>query len=101
MAYSINGFTKNELKASVVLLKRAMDGCGHTQPLEFEHDMYTWVDASDLQDAGWSKAEAAGTYGALIEKEVISSEPDGDSLEEDFWRWAGQADIWEQIKDLA
>lgn len=63
--------TQNELKAALVLVKSCLDGMGGKRPADLEHDEYTWVSAKDLMAAGWNKNEAAGTFGALMEKGLV------------------------------
>lgn len=64
--------TPNELKAALVLVKSCLDGMGGKRPADLEHDEYTWVSAKDLMAAGWNKNGAAGTFGALMEKGLVS-----------------------------
>lgn len=66
--------TKNELAAALVLVKSCLDGMGGKRPSDLDNDPYTWVSAKDLMAAGWTAAEAAGTFGALIEKGVVFQE---------------------------
>jgi len=71
---------------------------GGERPSDLMIDQCTWVDASDLVDKGWSKHEAAGTYGALDEKCIICLDEDGDTLSWDFWIWADN--IWPEINEV-
>jgi hypothetical protein len=66
--------TENESRALYVMTKEALSGCGGHRPEDFYHDEYTWVSAQELRDAGWSRHEAAGTYGSLMEKGLIYPE---------------------------
>jgi hypothetical protein len=94
--------TTNETCAVLELLKCCLDNMGGKRPADLEHDELTWVEPSDLQDAGWSKHEAAGTFSSLIEKKVIAyngKKPDSKKNEyyitTSAWRWADT--IWETL----
>jgi len=72
--------TENETRALEVLYKSCLDNMSGNCIEDLKNDPFTWCDASDLIDAGWSKHEAAGTYGALIEKSVVWPDEEGDCL---------------------
>lgn len=98
--FEISAFTKNELRAATILLKEALAGMGGSRPSDFEDDEYTWCEAATLIPYGWSRFEAAGTYGSLAEKNVVYldlHEKNSDFITGDFWRWADS--VWEEIKD--
>ena len=63
--------TANETRAALVLVKSCLRGMGGSRPLDLDDDPYTWVDPQDLINAGYSRHEAAGTWGALIDKGMI------------------------------
>lgn len=65
--------TANELKAAIILVTSCLDGMGGKRPADLAHDEYTWVEAGDLMKAGFSRHEANGTFGALMEKGFVSS----------------------------
>jgi len=89
--------TDNEFKAAVALLKSCLWNMGGERPAALLVDEFTWVQASDLVDAGWSKQEAAGTYGALAEKVIVCLDEDGDTLSWGFWLWCDT--IWQEINE--
>jgi hypothetical protein len=64
--------TPNEQAAALVLLQECLNGMGGKEPADLEGDEYTWCAADTLVAAGWTKAEAAGTYGALIAKGIVT-----------------------------
>lgn len=80
--------TTNELKAALVLVKSCLDGMGGSRPADLGNDEYTWVSAKDLMDAGWNKNEAAGTFGALMEKGLVSEYDRNEwALTTEAWKW--------------
>ena len=64
--------TENETLASLALVKPCLAAMGGKRPADLEDDEYTWVDITVLTDAGWNRHEAAGTFGALMEKSIVS-----------------------------
>lgn len=68
-----SNITANELAAALVLVKSCLNGMGGKRPSDLDNDPYTWVSAKDLMAAGWTAAEANGTFGALIEKGFIDT----------------------------
>lgn len=63
--------TPNELRAALILVRSCFTGMGGNRPGDLADDEFTWVDAKDLMEAGYSRYEAAGTFGALMEKGLI------------------------------
>ena len=63
--------TPNELAAALVLVRDCLDAMGGSRPADLENDELTWTSASVLMAAGWSAAEANGTFGALMAKGMI------------------------------
>lgn len=90
--------TDNEFKAAVALLKSCLWNMGGERPADLLVDECIWIEASDLVDAGWSKHEAAGTYGALADKIIVCLDEDGDTLSWSFWTWCDT--IWTEINEL-
>lgn len=83
--------TTNEQAAALVLLQACLDGMCGKEPADLEHDEYIWCSADTLVADGWTAAEAAGTYGALIEKGIVSQyEDDADILS----GWREIATLW-------
>ena len=89
-------FTQNEKLAALHLVNECLDGMGGDRPLDLEDDTFTWCHVDVLTSQGWSKHEAAGTYGALFEKGAIWIEKDvnyhdgawTDIIYNDLYRWA-------------
>ena len=63
--------TANETRAALILVDTCLEGMGGSRPSDLDDDPYTWVAPADLIENGYSKAEAAGTWGALLEKKMI------------------------------
>lgn len=72
--------TDNETRAALILVKSCLNGMGGSRPADLDDDPYTWVAPEDLMEEGYSKNEAAGTWGALLEKGMI--------FENDHNEWA-------------
>ena len=66
--------TTNELKATIALVKNCLAGMCGERPADLMDDPYTWAEPQDLIDAGWTKHEAAGTWGALEEKGIVGGD---------------------------
>ena len=77
-------FTNNEKLAALHLVDECLSCMCGTRPMDLEDDQFTWTDVEVLQSAGWTKHEAAGTYGALSAKKAVWIEKDRD-LDEDRW----------------
>ena len=78
-------FTENEKLAALHLVDECLSGMGGDRPMDLEDDPFTWCHAEVLTYVGWSKHEAAGTYGALAEKGAIHIEKDVSYHEEGSW----------------
>ena len=87
-------FTENEKLAALQLVSYVLT---EERPIDMlcESEPLLWVDASILTDAGWSKHEAAGTWGSLDKKGAIYIDTDGnddgcweDYVTEDLLLWA-------------
>ena len=63
--------TPNELAAALVIVRDCLDAMGGSRPADLENDELTWTSAKVLMNAGWSAAEANGTFGALMAKGMI------------------------------
>ena len=64
-------FTANEAKAVKALFASCLSNMGGKSYADLQSDPYTWVDAGDLVNAGWTRHEAVGTLGALIAKGAV------------------------------
>lgn len=84
--------TANELKAAMVLVTKCLGGMGGSRPADLGGDEYTWVDAKMLMAHGWNKNEAAGTFGALMEKGWVS--------EYDKKEWVLETEAWQHLDTL-
>ena len=80
-------FTDNELRAARILLQDCLDNMGGKRPADLANDPFTWCEALTLVKAGFSRHEAAGTYGALIEKGFIVDEGRDSHIADDGWRF--------------
>ena len=78
-------FTENEKRAALYLVADCLNGMGGERPMDLEEDRFTWCHVSVLVDAGWSKHEAAGTYGSLESKGALDIEHDTDCMGEGAW----------------
>lgn len=96
--------TENELRAAMVLVADCLDSMGGNRPSDLEYDEFTWQWARTLIDAGWSRFEAAGTYGSLAEKGFIqlnaSDNPGGanDVVATQGWKWLDT--VWDANQNL-
>ena len=89
-------FTQNEKLAALHLVDECLEGMGGDRPMDLESDPFTWCHVDVLTSQGWSKHEAAGTYGALAEKKAIFIEKDvsdhdgawEDTIRTDLYHWA-------------
>ena len=89
-------FTKNEKLAALHLVNECLGGMCGDRPMDLEDDTFTWTHVQVLTSSGWSKHEAAGTYGALAEKGALYIETryandDGaweDTIHNELYRWA-------------
>ena len=89
-------FTPNEKLAALHLVDECLDGMGGDRPMDLEDDPFTWCHPEVLTSMGWSKHEAAGTYGALAEKGALYIEKDvsyhdgawTDIISDDLYEWA-------------
>jgi len=95
-------FTQNEKLAALHLVDECLTGMGGGRPMDLEYDQFIWTDVSVLIGAGWSKHEAAGTYGALeakkavyIEKDCRDDEAWEDTIYIPLYEWA--EDHWDEF----
>lgn len=79
--------TDNELRAARILLQDCLDNMGGERPADLANDPFTWCEARTLVNAGFSRHEAAGTYGALIEKGFVVDEGRDSYIADDGWRF--------------
>lgn len=91
--------TANETRAALILVKSCLKGMGGSRPLDLDNDPYTWVDPQDLIDAGYSRHEAAGTWGALVDKGVIYEYDRNEyAMADDGYRFLDT--IWDDMADV-
>ena len=67
----MKNLTKNEEAALKAFYTSCLSNMGGTCLDDLRNDPFTWIAASDLIDAGWSKEEAAGTMSSLEKKGYI------------------------------
>lgn len=89
--------TQNELSAAVAIIKDCLDGMGGNRPIDLDGDPYTWCDAQTLRNNGWTRHQAAGTYGALADKGFIILDTEGDFVSTEGYRWIDT--IWDTLAD--
>lgn len=86
--------TANETRAALILVKSCLEGMGGNRPIDLDSDPFTWVVPEDLITAGYSKHEAAGTWGALMDKGLIDDCGDNEyALSTEAYRWLDT--IWD------
>ncbi len=89
--------TANEQRAALILVKSCLDGMGGERPSDLDSDPYTWVSAGDLQRAGYSAPEAAGTIGALMAKGLVYDYDEGELvLSDEAYRYLDT--IWDATR---
>jgi hypothetical protein len=89
-------FTQNEKLAALHLVLGCLESIGGVRPMDLEDDSFTWCHVDVLMGAGWSKHEAAGTYGSLFEKNALWIEKDvrsgddawQDTISHELYQWA-------------
>ena len=91
-------FTENEKRAALCLVAECLYAMGGERPMDLEDDKFTWCHVSVLVDAGWSKHEAAGTYGSLESKGALDIDRDPnnffgaeawvDTIRDELYQWA-------------
>ena len=85
--------TPKELSAARILVQSCLDNMGGKRPADLEQDEYTWVDLNDLMESGLNRHEAAGVFGALVEKGFVngkinaSGKPTDAHVTTAGWRW--------------
>ena len=68
--------TGNQAAAVTALIKKCLREIGSERIDDLTNDPFTWVEASDLVDAGWSQKQAEGTFGSLIVEGIVRMEDD-------------------------
>ena len=63
--------TANQSAAMTALIKSCLNNMGGKTLECLQDDPFTWVDASDLIDAGWARKEAEGTFGSLVAADLV------------------------------
>lgn len=67
--------TPNEREALIVLVRACLRNCAgpDARPMFLiEVDPFVWVSVEDLTEAGWTEAEARGTFSTLAAKGLIT-----------------------------
>jgi len=70
--------TANEYAAARALVASCLNNMGGNRPSDLDNDPFTWIDAGDLISKGWTRHEAAGTLGALMEKGFVEEYDKGE-----------------------
>ena len=88
-------FTENEKLAALHIVAECMWASCVDRPVDCIDEGSSLTNVLVLMDAGWSKHEAAGTYGALVKKNVICMDKESTNdcwadyvFSEDVFRWA-------------
>jgi len=63
--------TDNQTRAMISLIKSCLDNMGGSTLVDLQDDPFTWVEASDLVEAGWGQKEAEGTFGSLVAADLV------------------------------
>ena len=63
--------TDNQTRAVTALIKSCLGNIGGKTLADLQDDPFTWVDSSDLVEAGWSQKEAEGTFGSLVAADLV------------------------------
>ena len=71
MSIETKNLTANQVNAMTALIKSCLGNMGGSTLADLEDDPFTWVDASDLVEAGWGQKEAEGTFGSLVAADLI------------------------------
>jgi hypothetical protein len=66
--------TQNQRKAMTALIKSCLENMGGETLEDLKDDPFTWVEASDLVNAGWDQKAAEGTFGSLVAIDLIYEE---------------------------
>lgn len=91
--------TPNEFSAAMILVTHdCLAGMGGERPNDLDGDPYTWVYADTLVKHGWSKEQAAGTFGSLAEKGVIFLDKEGDTITTAAYHYLDTQ--WDEYKTL-
>jgi len=88
-------FTENEKLAALHLVDDCLYSMGGKRPLDIFNDEYNWTSSEVLMSSGWSKTEAAGTYGALEAKGAVYIEKDNSQYEKGAWNDMLSLDVFE------
>ena len=67
----MTNLTENQASAMTALIKSCLDNMGGEDLSDLQDDPCTWVDASDLVNAGWEQKQAEGTFGSLVAEGLI------------------------------
>ena len=67
----MTSLTDNQNKAMTALIKSCLGTIGGSTLADLEDDPFTYVDASDLVEAGWGQKEAEGTFGSLVAADLV------------------------------
>ena len=86
--------TEKEMAAARIFVQTCLDGMGGKRPGDLEYDEYTWIDANDLIQNGYTRHEAAGLMSSLAEKGFIEEFSATEwVVATEGWRWMDT--VWE------
>ena len=78
-------FTTNQTSAMHWLIKSCCGNMGGKNLADLQCDPFTWVEASDLENAGWGRKNAEGTFGSLVAAGLVYDADDGLFALTDNW----------------
>lgn len=91
--------TQNEFRAALTLVASCLHNMGGKRPADLGQDEFTWVGADDLMRKGWNRHEAAGTFGALMEKGLVSEYDRNEwVLTTRAWQWLET--VWDESESI-
>jgi len=70
--------TQNQQNAMTSLIKSCLSNMGGETLSHLQGDPFTWVEASDLVEAGWNQKQAEGTFGSLVAEGLIFEDEPGE-----------------------
>lgn len=62
----MSNVTKNQALAMKRLIESCCSNMGGKTLEDLKSDPFTWVEVTDLVEAGWTQKEAEGTFGSLV-----------------------------------
>lgn len=89
--------TAKELIVAKILVKTCLSNMGGSRPADLEYDEFTWVDAKDLMEHGYSRHMAAGFFSSLEEKGFLEDAGGDRSMVVSTNGWKFIDTVWDQL----